>query len=239
MALSITPRSKWGAKPAKSFVAADPKAWKGVVCHWFGSPKAAHDHAGCPALLRSVQRTHMAPGGLGVKAGGADIAYNVAVCPHGVAYALRGLARRTGANGTSAANRDYCAVVAMIGAGDKPSGELKDTLREVIAHVRSLGAGPEVITHGSITGSACPGPELSAWVRVKAFEPKPAVKKPTVYPPGVLPNVTSTAEFRVDVDVPGRPEKLRDQDPASPVVAGRIEAWKKRFPSVSVLWKRK
>lgn len=66
-------------------------------------------------------------------------------------------------------------------------------------------------------------------------------KKPTVVvrPPGVLPNTVSTAEFRVDVDVPGRPEKLRDQNPESPAVAGRIEAWKKRFPSVSVLWKRK
>lgn len=237
MALSITPRSAWGAKPAKSFVASDPKKLKGVTVHWFGVPKAAHDHAGCPALLRSVQRTHQA-------GEFSDIAYNHAACQHGVVYALRGFDRQTGANGTKTANRSYAAVVAMIGEGDKPSGELKDALRAVIAEWRARGAGPEVITHGSITGSACPGPELSAWVRVKAFEPKPPVKKPRVpvevyRPPGVLPNSVSTTEFRVDVDVPGRPEKLRDQDPASPVVVGRIEAWKKRFPSVSVLWKRK
>ena len=255
MSVKIEPRSAWRAKPAKRFVAADPRSWKGVCVHWFGSPKASHDHAGCPALLRSVQRTHMAPGGLGVKDGGSDIGYNVAVCPHGVAYALRGLARRTGANGTSAANRDYCAVVVMIGEGDKLSGEAKNTLREVIAHVRSLGAGQEVVRHGTFTGSACPGPELSAWVNVKAYEPKPPPKKtqpPVVRPPGVLdPVVTTTTSVpftyttatgtnaTYTIDVTAGNVKLTNQDPANPAVQFRLRSLFARFKDVAVVWKRK
>lgn len=227
MSLTILPRSAWRAKPAKSVEPSDPRKLKGVVVHWFGTPKAAYDHRDCPALLRAVQRAHQA-------GEFSDIAYSHAVCQHGVAYTLRGFDRQAGANGNKTVNRQYAAAVAMIGKGDKPSGELKDTLREVVAEWRARGAGQEVRTHGSITGSECPGPDLTAWVRVRAYEPKPPVKKQKP-----VPNSVSTAEYRVDVDVPGRPEKLRNQDPESPAVVGRIEAWKKRFPSVSVLWKRK
>ena len=68
--------------------------------------------------LRSVQNGHMAPGGLGTSGGASDIAYNHAVCPHGVAYTLRGFGVQTGANGTTRANEDYAAVVYMGGTKD-------------------------------------------------------------------------------------------------------------------------
>ena len=232
MPLSIVPRSKWGAKPAESFVAADPKKLKGVVVHWFGSPKGTKDHADCPKVLRAVQRTHMA-------GEFTDIAYNHAVCQHGVVYALRGFDRQTGANGNKTANRQYAAVVAMIGEGDRPSGELKNGLRDVIAEWRARGAGVEVKRHGEITGSACPGPDLSSWVSIRAFEklPPPRKPKPPVEPS--TPTIPAKVEWRIDVDVPGELQKLRDQDPDSPAVQTRVEAWKKRFGRLTVSWKRK
>jgi hypothetical protein len=222
----IVPRSKWGARPAKSFTPSDPKKLKGVCVHWFGSPKAVKDHKDCPALLRAVQRAHQA-------GEFSDVAYSHCVCQHGVVFAGRGFDRQTGANGNRKANREYAAVCAMIGEGDKPSGELKNALREVIAEWRARGAGKEVIRHGSITGSACPGPELGAWVNAKAYEVKPPVKKPKRHEPVSKPPVVpSPAEWRVDVDAGN--VKLTNQNPESPAVKARIRKLLGRFGQVVI-----
>ena len=65
MALQFVSREEWGAKPPRKVTKLDPSNLSGVALHWFGSPSAAPSHEGCAALLRSVQATHMAPGGLG------------------------------------------------------------------------------------------------------------------------------------------------------------------------------
>lgn len=161
--MKIVKRSEWGALAARSYLASDPKTLEGVVVHWFGSPRAAHNHKDCPALLRSVQRGHQA-GEFN------DIAYGHCVCPHGIVYEGRGFYRRTGANGTGLANLRYGSVVVMMGEGDKLTGEAKNAVAETIREYRRLGAGPKVLRHGEITGSACPGPELSAWVKAKGYE---------------------------------------------------------------------
>ena len=114
--------------------------------HWFGSPRANADHSKCDDLLRSVQRAHQA-------GEFSDIAYNHGVCIHGSVYELRGFGVQTGANGTSASNRDYSAVVAMLGTGDKPNDKVFDGLSFLIRAWRAKGAGFQVRTHGSITGS--------------------------------------------------------------------------------------
>ena len=98
MALEFVSRQEWGARAPRQVTKRDPSTLAGVALHWFGSPSAAASHEGCPALLRSVQNAHMAPGGLGASGGANDIAYNHAVCPHGVAFTLRGFGVQTGAN---------------------------------------------------------------------------------------------------------------------------------------------
>lgn len=211
--MEIIPRSKWGAKPAKKFTPSDPAKLKGVVCHWFGSPRAVKDHADCPKLLRSVQRAHM-------NGEFSDVAYSHCLCQHGVAYTGRGFGRQAGANGNRGANREYAAVCAMIGEGDKPSGELKAALSELIGEWRKKGAGDAVLRHGAITGSACPGPELSAWVNVKAYEVKqlpPKVRKP---------------QPRIDVEAGN--VKLTNQDQDSPVVQSRLRKLLARFGQVVI-----
>ena len=248
MALKIEPRRAWRAKPAKKFTTSDPKKLKGVVCHWFGNPKAVHDHKDCPGLLRAVQRAHQA-------GEFSDIAYNHAVCQHGVVYALRGFDRQTGANGNKIANRQYAAVVAMIGEGDKPSGELKAALADLIGEWRARGAGLEVKRHGEITGSACPGPELSAWVNVKGFEVKKLPAKVRKPQPSVEPTATwtgttwtpaspisytiATWPTPYTIDVQAGNVTLTNQDPANPAVQSRLRKLFGRFPSVTVRWKRK
>jgi len=167
---TIIPRSGWRASAPKSTTPSDPKSLKGVVVHWFGSPRAASSHLECPKLLRSVQQTHQA-------GEFSDIAYNHGVCPHGAIYELRGFERQTGANGNQTANRAYAAVVYMAGEGDKPTQAGLTALRWIIREWRRRGAGREVIPHGKITGSACPGPELALWISRGGYEYPPVDNK--------------------------------------------------------------
>jgi hypothetical protein len=168
VAVKFVSRSQWGAKAPKAVTKLSPTALAGVAVHWFGSPRAAKSHDGCAALLRSVQNTHMSPGGLGTKSGGNDIAYNHAVCPHGHAFTLRGFGVQTGANGDSQSNHDFAAIVYMAGEGDPPpSGEVLALIADVIRVWQKKGAGPLVKPHRFFTGSDCPGPELFDWVGLK------------------------------------------------------------------------
>lgn len=162
--MEILPRSAWGAAPPKSRSSLPPSSLRGVTVHWFGSPKAAASHTGCPALLRSVQRTHMGPGGLGVAEGGSDIAYNHAVCPHGTLYELRGFGVKTGANGTTAGNSAHAAIVYMAGTGDPFTEPGMAGLNFLIDAWRKRGAGSEVVPHQRWTGSTCPGPDIIGWL---------------------------------------------------------------------------
>lgn len=169
--MKIHPRKSWGATPAKAVTPVHPTRWKGVVVHWFGSPRAARTHAGCPRLIRAVQRVH--------KMGEyTDIAYNLLVCPHGHVYAGRGISRQGGANGTRQSNRDYVSICVMMGVGDEFTPQARIALRDTIAYVRSKGAKRVVKRHGEITGSECPGPAISAWVEAKKYEPAPKKAKP-------------------------------------------------------------
>jgi hypothetical protein len=106
----------------------------------------------------------MAPGGLGVPGGGADIAYNHAVCPHGSVYELRGFGVQTGANGTTDGNRRHAAIVYMAGEGDPLTDVAKVGLNFLIEQWQKRGAGGEVSPHRRWTGSECPGPALLSWL---------------------------------------------------------------------------
>lgn len=160
----IVSRKAWGAAPPrKPRTRVNPAHLEGVVVHWFGRPRQARSHAGCDDLLRSVQRAHMQGEFI-------DIAYNMAVCPHGKIYRCRGFRFMSGANGNRDANARFGSVVYMAGEGDPPpSREAVEAIRKVIAYYRGLGAGPRVRRHGEITGSQCPGPYLSNLIRTEKF----------------------------------------------------------------------
>jgi len=170
MTLSIVSRKEWHAKSPRSVTRRAPSELAGVAIHWFGKPSAAKSHDGCAALLRGVQRDHMAPGGLGATGGANDIGYNHAVCPHGVAFDLRGFGVQTGANGDAKSNREYAAIVYMAGTGDKPTAEALAVLTELIRMWQAKGAGPLVKPHRFFTDTECPGPDLLKWVDL---EPPP------------------------------------------------------------------
>ena len=174
----IIRRAEWGALQPASRTFLDPKQLKGVCVHWFGVPSAARSHAGCDDLLRGVQRAHMNH----PTEGYVDIAYGHAFCPHGVKYELRGFGVRVGANGTTYANSNYGAIVYIAGTGDPLTPAAKQAARELIQAYRARGAGRDVKPHGFFTGSGCPGPQVTAWIRGGGHERNPlrrAVKKAT------------------------------------------------------------
>lgn len=167
MALKIVGRKEWGARSPRRVTRRKPSDLAGVAVHWFGKPSAAKSHDGCAALLRGVQATHMAPGGLGTKDGANDIGYNHAVCPHGVAFELRGFGVQTGANGTASANEEYAAIVYMAGTGDVLTDEAAGVLAELIRMWQAQGAGPLVKPHQFFVQTDCPGPDLLEWIELQ------------------------------------------------------------------------
>jgi hypothetical protein len=158
--MRLITRSGWGAARPEGVTLRDPSLLKGVVVHWFGSPSSKSNHDDCDDLVRSVQRSHQAGEFV-------DIAYNHLVCRHGFVYEGRGFGVQTGANGWETVNEDYAAVCYMAGERDISgvySQEGKGALSEIVNRWLDRTAGDVVRTHGSITGSQCPGPTLTAWV---------------------------------------------------------------------------
>lgn len=96
-----------------------------------------------------------------------DIAYNHGVCPGcGTVYTGRGWGVRSGANGTSAANREWHAVLVMVGEGepftDVPA---RAVVNLAVEHRRRYGRA-RLSTHRAVRGggTACPGPSIIRWV---------------------------------------------------------------------------
>ena len=168
MTIAIVPRAGWGAARPKHRTHLSPDRLDGVAVHWFGRPRAAATHDGCPELLRRVQQAHLDD----PKEHYADIAYNHAACPHGSAYELRGFGVQAGANGYGAANRSYAAVVYMAGTDDPLTDGGKQVLTSLILAWQQQGAGLDVQPHRHFTGTTCPGPAVGAWLSERAWERK-------------------------------------------------------------------
>src|SRR5688572_10275693 len=166
MAIEIIPRPAWGAAKATRRTRLLPDRLAGVAVHWFGRPRAAETHAGCPDLLRRVQQAHLNDS----RQRYADIAYNHAACPHGYAYELRGFGVQPGANGYGSANRSHAAVVYMAGTGEPLTDEGKHALTALIQEWQEHGAGLDVQPHSHFTGTTCPGPEVTAWLPERPWE---------------------------------------------------------------------
>jgi hypothetical protein len=178
MSIAIITRSEWGAARPRHRTSLAPDRLDGVVVHWFGRPRAAAGHDGCPELLRRVQQAHLND----PKEHYADIAYNHAACPHGYAYELRGFGVQAGANGYGAVNRSHAAVVYMAGTGDALTEAGKSALTGLIEAWHEQGAGLDVQPHSHFTGTSCPGPEVTAWLPEQPWaqaQPKPSPKDDT------------------------------------------------------------
>jgi hypothetical protein len=161
---------------------------EGVAIHWPGTPRHSYwsTESKMASSFVSIRNYHMMQGS-------SDIQYNLAVTRFGV-YELRGLANRSGANGSTGANKTNYSVLVLVGINDSPSEvEMLDPhIREALRLCNAYaGRNLAVRTHNDVrpTPTACPGELLTAWVR--------SLDAPPILPPPVQPPVQTPSSYQV------------------------------------------
>lgn len=162
-------RKAWGARKAR------PGGWRinplevtGVVLHWPGMDKPLRTVTSVKAALRGWQTYHMDGRGW------SDIAYTHAIDQQGNRYRLRGAAKRSAANGDTALNRRYLAILLVVAPGEEPTpAMIKATQKLIRSYRRRYWRCREILGHGQVRsgGTACPGPEVMHLLNMDAFKP--------------------------------------------------------------------
>lgn len=174
--MKLVTRAQLGWPPS---AAPSQETTKGVKVHYEGtavSTKLLTDHDLCIAEWKSIRASHLA----NTQENYSDVAYNYAACPHGYLLEGRGLRRRTGANGNATLNAAHYAILGLVGSSGltKPTDAMLHAIRDGIELMRANGAGIEIKGHRDGYATACPGPDLYAWVQQGA--PRPTAQEEDV-----------------------------------------------------------
>jgi hypothetical protein len=132
------------------------KTPKGLAFHWEGVQTKQAGLESSKATLRAIQKAHLA----NKNEGYVDIAYNIAVDYLGNVFELRGWQVQPGANGTTAANADYVAVVYLAGPGQPFTEAAQQAFKSIRSEATSRGIGNENKPHSAFKATACPGDEI-------------------------------------------------------------------------------
>lgn len=172
-------RREWTSTPAAAPDTLDPAVVQGLAVHWVGPPVSAAVNAGDRAAvvryLEAIRRLHT------IDRGWSDIAYQWAVDQAGRRWELRGWSRQSAANGDTDPNRRYGAVVALVGEGQEPTEDLLAALVDARADFRRhYPRATALRTHSDVRPepTACPGPDLTRWVRSAGPDPREADMTP-------------------------------------------------------------
>jgi hypothetical protein len=174
--MDVVSRDEWGARAPRNRTLLTKAAVDELVLHYSSmDAERRTTHAGCPEVVRNIQRFHMDTKGW------SDIAYNMLFCQHGVAFEGRGWFvmgastlhhnRHTQATcflGGDAENRDDVTVPGRAAA--------EELVREFLAN---FGAGKRVVGHRDLSPTRCPGEELYAWLKTEPWKnakPDPKTK---------------------------------------------------------------
>ena len=159
MTVQIVPRAAWGARPPKTTPKHLTDFRSSWFIHWLGTPAA-------PGLtdaivLQDTQRYHQQAKGWN------DIAYSFAIGrehPDRV-YELRGWGVQGGH--TEGHNSRSMAVVFLLGEGERPTEQMLATCRQFLAQGdgRTIYRSATIRPHNAVRATACPGPELTAWIK--------------------------------------------------------------------------
>lgn len=170
----------------------------GVKIHYEGAAVPNVEHSRCARRWSGIRDAHLNH----PTEGYSDVAYNWAVCNHGVIFEGRGLGKQTGANGSQALNRTHYAILWMGGTSGvvTPSPAAIKSIQGVIRHLRSNGAGKEIKGHRDGHATACPGDAMYTLVKSGKLEP---AKAPTPTPTPVYAPYPGDKYFHI-----GRRSKL-------------------------------
>lgn len=179
--MQFVDRAGWGARAPKgqwtSWPAGQPS---GVAVHWEGAG-GQPDHANCAAEVRSIQNFHM--GGDYI-----DIAYNAAVCQHGVVFEGRPVGYRSAAQ--NAANSTHVAICFLGGPSTPFTAAAKQAVNNWISEIVPASARGLVQGHRETPGNstACPGGEILDWVHQGRPVDGQVPAAPFVPPPAAAPS---------------------------------------------------
>ncbi len=193
----IIPREHWGARHPKS-VRPMTGFTSGWFIHWLGEPAAAG--LTDTQVLRNTQRYHM-----DTKAW-ADIAYSFAVgreYPQR-AYELRGWGIQGGH--TEGHNSQSMAIVFLLGQGERPTEAMLTTARGIITEGVRRGYSADLVRpHNAVRSTACPGPDLTAWVNAGRF----TTERETTVPTDNLPENDPGARIQRAINANGLQPPLK------------------------------
>lgn len=139
---------------------------RGVCCHWNGPALGltSCDGSRCARVVANIRSYHL-------NNGWNAIAYNFLICPGcGTVRQGRGWGARSGANGTTAANREWHAAMVMSGRGEPFTDVAKRRLHE-LNDEHELRFGRSRLTYHLAVrggGTECAGTVINSWVRAGA-----------------------------------------------------------------------
>lgn len=196
--VTYLPRSAWGARESRGANSLVPSEVRNTAFHWPGMSKAINADGDIgkrriASALRSWQTFHM-----DVKKW-SDIAYQIAIDQAGRAWTLRGINVRSGANGDGTVNRQYGAILLILGPGEKPSAAMVATARAVVADYRKRFPKMPVkpTTHSAVrpSGTDCPGSVARAMINSGQFNAL-AVKPPAGG--SIVTDIRDTESYRAN-----------------------------------------
>jgi hypothetical protein len=163
----VEPRQSWATQTNGAPRRAVLSAYAGTVVHWPGENRSFRGlpHGGCQAELRRIEheQTHRPADPYGA------IAYQVVACHHGRLLEGRTVNRVNAANGDGTPNLRYGSVLALLGVGEKPTDAMLSAIRQAPAY---LGSPRKLLGHRAFKATACPGPDLTAWIDQGYPEPE-------------------------------------------------------------------
>lgn len=175
--MSTFTRTDWGARPPVDTTPMTASEVVGLAIHWPGMESPIHGTDAVERALRGWQNDHMDIRGWD------DIAYNEAVDQGGNLYQLRGFGHRSAANGDTATNTAYSALLLILAPGEAPSAAMIATVRtRVAAHRKLFPSSRLIVPHSKIrpSGTICPGDVVRAAISAGKFEPVVVRKTPLI-----------------------------------------------------------
>lgn len=131
-----------------------------VVVHYTADDKIP---ANIPQFLRDMQAAYL-------RTRGYSLGYNCAVDQTGRTYEIRGFDIRCAAN--KEVNESSFAVLMLVDGDDAASPQAAAAVRQIVAAVqRWCGRGVDVVGHGQVGATACPGAGLRQQVADGVFDP--------------------------------------------------------------------
>jgi hypothetical protein len=166
LALSVIPRTQWGAKPAHyNHMDKNRGGYRRITVHHSAErepPELNGSMGQSTAAVRSIQKAHMD----GKETGYGDIGYHFVVDPYGRVFQGREIEWQ-GAHAAGANNIQNIGIC-VIGNFDEqvPTKAALEKLRQLIDNLRSTWKiqRDQVLTHQQLKKTECPGRNLARWV---------------------------------------------------------------------------